>query len=161
MAHRASLVLAAGICAAACSLGPNARADEVRTIAPTAPESPGRPDPMLGLTGAVMFAVPYGLSVYSAAASDVTSDRWMYLPVAGPFADLIARQTCQTEGCKGDPGPAALPLAIDGLAQAAGVAILITTFASPGVPPTSAYAGVHVVPTGYAGGAGVTAFGAF
>jgi hypothetical protein len=166
MDHRIRTALAAGIVATACAFAPTARADEVRTIAPPTPEHPGRVDPMLVMTGAVLFGIPYATSVAIAATSSVPTDQWLYLPVAGPVVDLIVRNTCATEGCKGDVGSVALPLAINALAQAGGVAALVTAFTSPGKPPVSAYAGnqppkprVRVTPTTYAGGAGVAAVG--
>jgi hypothetical protein len=80
--------------------------------------------------------------------------------VFGPLADLIARQTCSTTGCIGNTAGDAAPLVISGLTQAAGLAILITAFASPGKPPSSAFA-LRVAPTTYRGGGGLNAFGAF
>jgi hypothetical protein len=167
MHHRNSLragVMGAAI-AAVFVVGSSARADEVRTIVPPQQaEAPPGPDPMLGLTGLVVLGVPYGLSVVVAATSDVPSDHWLYLPVGGPLADIIARGTCQSADCRGNANEAALPLVIDGLTQAAGAAILVTTFASAGRPPASAYAArarVRVVPASYAGGGGVAAFGVF
>ncbi len=167
MAHRIARPLQTAMLAAACALATTttttARAEEVRTIAPATAESPGHPDALLATTGLVVFGAPYLFSVTAAAGSDVSSDRWLYVPVVGPLGDIISRLSCPSFGCRGDAGSVALPLALDGLAQASGVAILVTTFASPGKPPPSAFAraGVHVLPSAYAGGGGVSAFGAF
>jgi hypothetical protein len=51
-----------------------ARADEVRSIVPSTPESPGRADPLLITTGAVLLGVPYGFSVWSGVVSNNPSD---------------------------------------------------------------------------------------
>jgi len=168
MAHRIPLAVAASIVAAACTLGQAARAEPPPTIAPAAPEHPGRVDPMLVMTGAVFLGIPYATSVATAATSYVPADKFLYIPVAGPAVDLIVRNTCSAEACKQGIGSVALPLALDTLAQAAGVAMIVTAFASPGEPPVSAYAKadppkpqLRVVPSAYAGGAGVTAFGTF
>jgi hypothetical protein len=155
------IVPVAVACAAAYLATPRtARADEVRSIVPSTPESPGHPDPLLAMTGAVVLGLPYGFSIWGAAASNVPSDRWLYIPVGGPWVDLIVRHTCSTTGCQGADASEALPLAIDGLAQAAGLAILVTSFASKGEPPPSAFA-LRVAPTSYRGGGGVSAFGTF
>jgi hypothetical protein len=170
MAHRIPLAVAASIVAAACTIGQAARAEPPPppTIAPPAPEHPGHVDPMLVLTGAVFMGIPYGASVAAGAVSNIPADKFLYIPVAGPAVDLIVRNTCATEGCKGDVGTVALPLALSALAQAGGLAMLITAFTSPGQPPASAFAKaepprphVRVVPSAYAGGAGLTAFGTF
>jgi hypothetical protein len=168
MAHRIPLAVAAGIVAAACTIGQAARAEPVPTIAPPAPEHPGRVDPMLVMSGAVFLGIPYVTSVAAAATSYIPADKFLYLPLAGPAVDLVVRNTCSTEGCKGDLGTVALPLTLDALAQAAGLTMIITAFTSPGQPPVSAYAKadpprpqLRVMPSAYAGGAGVAAFGTF
>jgi hypothetical protein len=140
-----------------------AHAEEVPTIAlKPPPETPSGPNAMLAVTGLVIFGVPYGFSAAAAASSNVSSDKWLYVPVIGPWGDIIARQTCGTTGCKGDMASAATPLVLSGIGQAAGVAILITTFVSPpadrGLAKPKRF---NVVPTSYAGGGGVTAFGSF
>ncbi len=170
MAHRIPLVLGAALVAAACTVGQTARAENVPTVAPTEPEHPGRVEPLLVMTGAVLFGIPYGVSIPTAITSDINADKYLYIPVGGPVVDLIVRNTCSTPGCKGDVGTVAAPLIIDALAQAGGVAVLVTAFTSPGRPPVSALTSkaepprprVRVMPTGYAGGGGgITAFGTF
>ncbi len=158
-----ALVLALG-----CVAGSSA-AEETRPLLVTpgvtpAPERPATPDPLLVTTGVVLLGLPYAGSAYVGATSTVVSDRWLYAPVVGPFADLVARATCQTYGCKGDLGTVPLPLTIDGLVQAAGAAVLLHALLAPGptVPPPAQGASLHVVPAGYpGGGGGVSAFGTF
>jgi hypothetical protein len=148
-------------CVAAPLVESPARA-EVRSIAASTAESPGRPDPLLITTGAMLFGIPYGLSVWSGAVSTNSSDHWLYAPVFGPLADLIARQTCSSTGCIGNVAGDTGPLVVSGLMQTAGLAVLVTAFVSPSRPPPSSSSfAVRVAPTTYRGGGGVTAFGAF
>jgi hypothetical protein len=162
MGKATSLGVAAAIAAAVATTGSEraACAQELRTLTlePSA-EQPQGPDPMLALTGAVIFAVPYGFGVFSAATTNTSSDKWLYVPIAGPWGDLISRLSCTTSFCKGDIGTAGLPLIMAGLGQAAGVGILIKSLISP--PNRRVAKGVHFAPTTYAGGGGLTAYGAF
>jgi hypothetical protein len=164
----AGLAIAAAAASFTCGSSARAQQYEARTVAPRAPEHPGRADAMLALTGVVVFGMPYGVSAWAASKSSIEADRWLYVPVAGPWVDLIERGTCRQSGCSGNLAADSLPLAISGLAQAAGVVILVTTVASPGIAPESAYARreppklvVRVAPSGFVGGAGLSAYGAF
>ena len=164
MSRRIPLVLAGAATAVALTCGSAARAEEIRTIVPQGPESPRRVDPLLTMTGAVLFGMPYVGSVAVAATSELAADRWLYLPVFGPIGDLVARGTCTTSGCKGtDLGSVALPLVLNAAVQAAGAGVLILSLVRPSRPPTASRraAEVHVTPTPVTGGAGVSAFGTF
>jgi hypothetical protein len=164
MGRTSSLGLAAAIAVALVASGTEARAEELRTLTlePSPDLAPGKPDPLLVTTGAVIFAVPYGFGVFGAAASNVSADKWLYAPVVGPWGDLIARLTCTNSStCKGDLGPTALPLVLAGLGQAAGVGIIIKAFIDPPKGNRVADKSVHFAPTTYAGGAGMQAYGAF
>ena len=110
----------------------DAAAEELRTLTlePSA-DVPRGPDPLLITTGVVIFGVPYGFSAAAAGASNIPSDKWLYVPVVGPWGDIIARLTCTTTDCQGNLGPAALPLVLSGLGQAAGVGILIKALIDP------------------------------
>jgi hypothetical protein len=158
------LLGAAAVCTAAVVGGArDAHAEELRTLTlePTV-DKPQGPNPLLVTTGAVVFGVPYAFSAYSAATSHLSADKWLYVPVAGPWGDLIARYTCETTGCKGNLGPDALPLVLAGLGQAAGVGILIKALIDPpGKSLRTADRRVHVAPASYIGGGGVQAYGAF
>lgn len=86
-----------------------------------APEDEGAPvrdlydDPVF-VAGAVTFLGSYGLSVGFGATSLDDANRWLYLPLAGPWLSLADNS---------DAGDRWL-LAFDGIAQAAGVALLAT-----------------------------------
>jgi hypothetical protein len=165
MGRASSLGLAAAFAVALVGVSHEARAEELRTLTlEPSPDMPRGPDPLLLTTGAVIFGVPYGFSAFAAASSNVSSDKWLYVPVVGPWGDLISRLTCTTTGCRGDVGPSSLPLVLSGLGQAAGVGILIKALIDPpgkSAARASTDRGVHVVPTTYAGGGGLQAFGAF
>lgn len=163
MAHvnrRCAGVAALALLASVCVMASTAHADEFRPVVP-APENRS-PDPLLVTTGAAVFGLPYLTSVGAAAESNLSADHWLYIPVVGPFADLIDRAACQTTGCKGDIGSVPLPLILDGLMQGAGVYILARSLLSPGTPvPPAKGADIHIAPTTYAGGGGLKAFGTF
>jgi hypothetical protein len=156
------LACAAALAVSAASLP--SRADETRPLVPVqTAERPAGPDPLLVTTGVVMFGLPYAGSAVAAGMSEIPADRWLYVPVVGPFADLLARDTCQDYGCRGNLGTVALPLVMSGLLQAGGAAVLLRSLAATHgrASPPPAGAQVHVVPAAYAGGAGVGAFGSF
>ncbi len=164
MGRTSLLGFAAVIAVALVGAGRDARAEELRllTLEPSPDLPAGKPDPLLVTTGAVIFAVPYVFGVFGAAASNVDADKWLYVPVAGPWGDLIARLTCTNSStCKGDLGPTALPLALAGLGQAAGVGILIKALIDPPKGNRVADKSVHFAPATYVGGAGMQAYGAF
>src|SRR6185312_11463369 len=121
MGHRTSLrtLFFVGISAMVAAQAATAHAEEeIPTIAlKPPPEQPKGPNAMLAVTGLVIFGVPYGFSAAAAATSNVSSDKWLYVPIVGPWGDIIARQTCTSSGCKGDFSSAAAPLVISGLGQ--------------------------------------------
>jgi hypothetical protein len=164
MAHRIAFWIAGAATAVASVVGSTASADELRTIVPQPHESPARVDPMLTMTGAVVFGVPYVGSVAVAAGSYRDADKWLYVPVVGPIADYVDRHTCTTWGCRGnDLGSVALPLVLDSVGQAAGVGILVYSLVRPSKPAPAPKSGatLRVLPAVSGGGAGVTAFGTF
>lgn len=137
-------------------------------MAPPTVEHTRQGELMLGVTGATLLGLPYAASVWSAAASSRDGDRLLYVPVVGPWASLVNRATCTVPGCRGNISTDALPLVADGVAQAAGFAILMVALTTPthaeGAPPPSTRRSslqVHVAPASYAGGGGLAAFGTF
>jgi hypothetical protein len=157
MAQRIALVLSAAALGLSTTLAPAARAEEGRPVVPV-PEAPRR-DPLLVTSGAVLFGVPYAVSAYGAAVSEYPRDRLLFIPVAGPFANIVARSVCSGKGCGGN-STVAFGLTLDGLLQGGGAYILLRSLLSPGTPEPS-QAHVHVAPTSFPGGGGIAAFGAF
>jgi hypothetical protein len=168
MAHRIALLIAGAATVIASAVGTTASADELRTVVPQPRESPPQVDPMLVMTGAALFGVPYVGSVAMAAGSRLDADRWLYLPVFGPVGDYVHRHVCTTMYCRGnDLGTVALPLMLDHVVQAAGLGVMVYALAKPSkpapVPAPAAKSGatILVLPTASVSGAGVTAFGTF
>lgn len=167
--NRASLraPLLAAVTTAIVALASTAGAQqyEARTVAPPTVEHTRQGELMLGVTGATLLGLPYAASVWSAAESDRPGDRLLYVPVVGPWASIVNRATCTVPGCRGDIAADALPLVADGVAQAAGFALLmvaVTTSTRTESHPRARAAGtLHVAPASYPGGGGLAAFGSF
>ncbi len=163
MPHRIARLLACAMAAAATAHVAPADAEELRTVVPQPAESPRRVDPMLTMTGAVLFGMPYTASVAVAGTSDIAADRWLYAPVVGPIADYVQRSMCTASlGCRGlNFGTIALPLVLDTVGQGAGLGIVIVSLARPSKPAPTTKAAVRVLPASVGGGPGVSAFGTF
>jgi hypothetical protein len=162
MARCSALLFAGAAAIAVAGLGSNACAQELRTVVPQPRESPRRVDPLLTMTGAVLFGVPYTASIAIAATSDIAADNWLYVPVLGPLADFAQRATCTSFGCRGfDLGTIALPLVLNSAAQGAGVGVVIVSLLRPSEPARPSRAALRIMPTSLHGGAGVSAFGTF
>jgi hypothetical protein len=161
------VLLISGVAAATIASSSTAKAQqyEARTVAPRTIERTSQGQLMLGVTGAVLLGVPYAGSVWMAAESNREGDKLMYVPVVGPWATIVDRSACMTPGCRGNIGSDALPLVVDGLTQAAGLALIVVAISTPTtrVSPTPEAAGLtlHVAPTSYNAGAGIAAFGTF
>jgi hypothetical protein len=94
----------------------------------------------LVISGSILLGVPYFLSLSVAASSKNDGDRWLYAPLVGPFADLVARKDkCTTvpttfgtnTSCTEEDTSARFLLMADGLMQAAGATLLILGVALP------------------------------
>jgi hypothetical protein len=95
------------------------------------------PQKGLVISGAVVLGTTWLLSAAIGATSTNSSDRWLFLPVAGPFADLVARGTrdsCTGSGdvisCSHD-SVVLFYLAVDGIVQTTGGVLLLMGFVSP------------------------------
>ena len=92
-------------------------------------------EPRKGLitTGAILLAVPYGISASIAASSKHDGDTALLIPVAGPFIDLSTRGTdCSpstpvynSSSCDTQESNSRFALTFDGLSQATGAVLLI------------------------------------
>jgi hypothetical protein len=159
------LVSAVAAAVVASSSTAGAQQYEARTVAPPTTEHTGQGKLMLGVTGAILLGLPYGFSVQSAASSSREGDRWLYAPVLGPWGTIIDRNTCQTTGCRGNIASDTLPLVTNGIAQAAGLALIVVALSMPtnpvSAPPAAARPTLHIAPASYQAGAGIAAFGTF
>jgi hypothetical protein len=88
-------------------------------------EAESRIDDPLFIAGALTFAASYGIAVGVAASSLDRDDRGLYVPVVGPWAALAAHHPCDG-GCADDTRDDVL-LTLDGVAQLAGVALMVTS----------------------------------
>jgi len=90
----------------------------------------------LVISGAVVLGATWVLSAAIGSASTNAADRWLFLPVIGPFADLVARGsrsctgTSDTVDCSLD-SVVRFYLAMDGIIQTAGGVLLVLGFAFP------------------------------
>ena len=101
-------------------LAPTASAQPPRAPAPEEESSRDLYDNPLFVAGAATFLGSYGLSIGFGAASLDDENRWLYIPVAGPWVTLA-------DGSDEDDDDQWL-LAFDGIAQAAGVALVATAY---------------------------------
>jgi hypothetical protein len=90
-----------------------------------------RPRKGLVIAGAVVLGTTYVLSASIGMASTNTADRWLLVPVFGPFMDLGARGSRTCTSASGEVDCVFEPiiriyLALDGVVQVAG-AVLLTT----------------------------------
>lgn len=101
-------------------LAGTASAQPPRAPAPEEASSRDLYDNPLFIAGAATFLGSYGLSIGFGAASLDDENRWLYIPVAGPWVALA-------DGHDEDDDDQWL-LAFDGIAQAAGVAMIATAY---------------------------------
>jgi hypothetical protein len=95
-----------------------------------------RPRKGLVVAGSVVLGTTYFLSAAIGMASRNTDDRWLLVPVFGPFLDLGARGN---NGCTGTATAACdaldavvrFYLALDGVVQGAGALLLVSGFVFP------------------------------
>lgn len=125
------------------------------------------PNAPLITSGAIMFGASYGASVVVATQSNTMGDDRLYVPVAGPWMDLANRRSCTSSfapGCDNETTNKVL-LVADGIFQGLGALQMLGGFLFPTthtvVVEKPIAKGVHVTPTGGAGGAGITAYGVF
>jgi hypothetical protein len=86
----------------------------------------------LVISGAVVFGVPYFLSVTVGLSSSNSADRWLLVPVFGPLATLAARSNKCTDdvSCVFEP-VIRIYLAFDFVTQATGALLFSLGFALP------------------------------
>ena len=122
------------------------------------------PNPSLLDSGLFALGVPYAISVVVAATSAHTGDNRLYLPVAGPWADLGNRGSCGGPGqttCNAETSYK-ITLAADGMLQGIGALEIVGAFLFPettvtATEPHIAFSSGHIGTNGY----GVAALGRF
>lgn len=114
--------------------------------------------------GALVFGAAYTTSLVGGLQSDLAADRWLAIPVAGPWISLAQRRQCglgeMQEGCDGVPLDQLGLIAAGGF-QVFGAALVLIGAGTTEQRPKQRTASVHVVPTAGRGNYGLTALGQF
>jgi hypothetical protein len=122
------------------------------------------PNPVLLGAGGIAFLGAYIPSVVVAASSDHDGDKWLYVPVAGPWVDWAVR------GCGSGDNPATcgvngfdrVGLIASGAVQGLGVLAMIGSFTMPSKRLMTTTGEVHFAPASFGrGSSGLMAFGSF
>ena len=93
----------------------------------------GGPNSAMLSSGIFTFGVPYIASVVVAANSDLSADKNLYVPVVGPWTDLVNRPGCGGFGqrsCDGETANKVL-LVADGIFQGIGALQIVGAFLMP------------------------------
>jgi hypothetical protein len=127
---------------------------------PKAGGSSGPNRAVLG-TGVLALILSYVPAVVVASGSNVSADKDLYAPVAGPWIDLASRPSCGPGAiaCNTETGNKVLLIA-DGLFQAWGLIATAISFVVSEHPSTTSSVTIAPTPVGAAGG-GLTAVGRF
>jgi len=128
-----------------------------------------RPNTFMLKSGIVLIGVPYTASIVVATTSDRKADRYLYVPVAGPWLDLSARDAAREctagQACKNDGLNRGLVIA-NGVFQGIGALGVVGAFLLPEKMQPAGEAQkeslrVRISPTSFAGGYGLVASGKF
>ena len=112
-------------------------------------------------SGLTMFGASYIPSMIVAASSDHPGDTALYVPIAGPWMDLVRRDAgCPYVHCANDASNKAL-LVADGVFQGLGALQILGGFLFPTTRTVTQIAGVQVVPGIGSSQVGLTAVGRF
>jgi hypothetical protein len=112
-------------------------------------------------SGLVMFGASYLPSVIVAAESRRPGDTTLYMPVVGPWMNLVQRDSQCTGGrCPGDM-PNKVLLVADGLFQGFGALQVLGGFLFPTTRTVTQRANVQVLPNVGSSHVGITAVGSF
>lgn len=92
------------------------------------PEDRARPSRTLLLTGGAIFLGSYAASAIASAIVGTDGDRWLALPVAGPWIALGERQTsCGFGDCGFHEDVNLIGITASGVAQAAGLGLMLAS----------------------------------
>jgi hypothetical protein len=163
--HRAAL---AGLCAMLVTGVFSTRARAQQTSTETTQEETLPSRAILG-SGIVTFGLSYGTGVVVAATSSRPEDHHLYIPLAGPWVDLVNRGDCGAltgRSCDTETTYKVL-LAADGVFQALGALAIVDAFLTPERHTVTRTATmpdkqrVRVAPGGVGTGYGMLAVGSF
>ncbi len=133
---------------------------------PETTETYAGPNRALVGTGLVTFGLSYVPALIVASQSNQQADHHLYVPVVGPWLDLVNRPACGPESVACDTETTnKVLIGVDGVFQGIGALTLIAGFLSPeheSEVVTTGKPSIHLSPARMgAGGYGVTAFGDF
>lgn len=121
------------------------------------------PNAALLSSGALMMGLSYGGSLVVAATSDRPEDQKLYIPLAGPWMNLMSRTPCRVAECGVNETVNKVMLVTDGIFQGVGALQILGGFLFPETRTVTRAAkpGVHFTPTGGIGSVGIQAYGSF
>ncbi|APR77800.1 Hypothetical protein A7982_03147 [Minicystis rosea] len=112
-------------------------------------------------SGSLMFGLAYGGSIIVASVSDREGDQHLYVPVAGPWMDLMNRGDCRGPGCGVNETANKVLLVANGIFQSVGVLQIASGFLFPETRTITRAAKLRVTPNVGKGMVGITASGSF
>lgn len=119
---------------------------------------PNRP---LIWSGVFTLGISYGISAVVGATSNTDADRYLFIPVAGPWIDFASRAGCPGTGsCAGETA-AKVGLVIDGIFQGIGAISIVSGFLWRRQVVVRDTAAIHVMPYTGAHGSGLMLTGTF
>ncbi len=101
------------------------------------------PSSALVATGTILLALGYGVAAVTAASTTYDKDRFLFIPLAGPWIDLGLRPPSTS-----DENWARFGLVVDGVAQLAGLVLVVTGLVMRARAPRSVAAFVTPTATG-------------
>lgn len=123
-----------------------------------------RPHRAMLVAGLGLLSGAYAFGLVAGAFDAFDNQKgWLFLPVAGPWIASSQRHACASTAvaCQANDGSATVFLAMDGVAQGAGVLTMLLAVAIQEKVLVRNDAHVIVLPSAVAGGAGITASGSF
>ncbi len=165
--QRAGAGAAAAVVLAWASLASAQGQGEIRPLAsyPAPDQGAVESTPSAGLIvgGGLVFGAAYATALVGSLQSEVREDRWLAVPVAGPWVALAQRQQCglgaRQEGCDRVPLDQ-LGLIAAGSFQVFGAALILIGAATTEMKPKQT-ASLQVMPAAGPSSYGLSAFGHF
>jgi hypothetical protein len=117
-------------------------------------------------SGVVVFGLAYVPAAVVAGSSNLSADHNLYVPLAGPWMDLVQRPGCSNGDCTGE-NTAKVGLVIDGIFQGVGALTTIGGFLTAAHSTTTVQRAadlkpkVRLAPAQVASGYGMVAVGSF